>query len=70
MCNNSDIMFSDRVFGFKSLFHNNTKQEHKQHDEVTRTEVRKTKLQHYNGVLYEKFKSISVLLKFFPNIVF
>ena len=49
-------MFSDRVFGFKSLFNNNTKQERKQQDEeLMRTQVRKMRLQHYNGVLHEKF---------------
>ena len=50
MCNNTDIMFSDSVFGFKSLFNNNTKQERKQYDEVTRTQVRKMRLHLYNGV--------------------
>ena len=56
MCNNSDIMFSDRVFGFKSLFNNNTKQERKpQDEELTRTQVRKMVLQYCNGVLHEQF---------------
>ena len=64
-------MLSDRVFGFKGLFNNNTKQERKpQDEELTRTQVRKMTLQHYNGVLHENFNSIYVLLKFCPYIVF
>ena len=59
MCNNNNVLFNDRVFGFKSILNKNTKQERKQHEgKVTRTQVREVGLQFYNGSLHEKFKSI------------